>query len=235
MFQTGIPFHETGAFKSRRTFLPDDLYGVALDNLVKACSDVLLLNPEGTHVFVGRRRIQPQPDWWFMGGRMFPGETPVQSGQRLLKRELGLSVEHGRFEAVCAQTFAFGMREQEPKEHGTTDAQFCFKVRLKDEAEAKKVVLDEEEYSEAEWKLPGEILEGNYHPALKYAVGCMLAGEALERVQECEERGGSDSELAHFTRTFLRRRRAVDEIMKKNDYLLDCKELSYQTTVNSKY
>mmetsp|Transcript_1623 Transcript_1623/g.3557 ORF Transcript_1623/g.3557 Transcript_1623/m.3557 type:complete len:236 (-) Transcript_1623:37-744(-) len=235
MFQSGVPFHETGTFKSRRTFLPDDQYGVALDNLVKGCTDILLLNPSGTHVFAGKRRVQPQPDWWFTGGRMFPGETPVQSCQRLLRRELGLEIESRRFAAVCAQAFAFGMRQQEPKEHGTTDTQFCFRVQLKNEEEVKKVVLDEEEYCDSEWKLPSEILEGNYHPAMKYAVGCMLAGEALEKMQECEEKGGSDADIAKLTREFLKRRKAVDDVMKKNDYKLVSKELNYQTTVHSKY
>lgn len=235
MFQSGIPFHETGTFKSRRTFLPDQTYGVALDNLVKGCTDILLLNPAGTHIFTGKRCVQPQPDWWFMGGRMFPGETPIQSGQRLLKRELGLEIEGGRFGVVCAQAFAFGMREQEPRDHGTTDTQFCFRVQLRDEAEVKKVVVDEQEYCDSEWKLPSDILEGNYHPALKYAVGCMLAGEALEEMQECEEKGGSDADIARLTREFFKRRKAVDDVMNKNDYRLDSKELNYQTTVNSKY
>ena len=113
---------------------------------------------------------------------MFPGETPIQSCQRLLKRELKLEIEDDRFKPVCAQAFAFGMREQEPKEHGTTDTQFCYKVQVKNEDEVKKVVVDEEEYCESEWKLPSEILGGNFHPALKYAVASMLAGEALDEL-----------------------------------------------------
>jgi len=166
---------------------------------------------------------------------MFPGETPVQSCQRLLKRELGLDIGRERFTAVCAQAFAFGMREQVPKEHGTTDTQFCYKVQLKNEGEVKKVVVDEQEYCDSEWKLPSDILDGNYHPALKYAVGCMLAGEALEELQECEKNGGSDAEVAKLSRDFLKRRRAVDEVMKKNEYRLDSKEMNYQTTVRSTY
>merc|ERR1712194_166578 len=174
-------------------------------------------------------------DWWFMGGRMFPGETPVQSAQRLLQRELGLAIESERFRVVCAQAFAFGMREQEPREHGTTDTQFCYRVQLRNAEEVKKVVLDEKEYCDSEWKLPSHILEGNYHPALKYAVGCMLAGDALDKLQECEKKGGSDAEIAALSRQFLNRRQAVDDAMKKNDYKLESKELNYQTTVQSRY
>mmetsp|Transcript_14418 Transcript_14418/g.18249 ORF Transcript_14418/g.18249 Transcript_14418/m.18249 type:complete len:239 (-) Transcript_14418:232-948(-) len=238
MFQSGIPYHETGTFKSHRTFLPDDEYGIALDNLVKGCTDILLLDPAGTHIFTGRRCVQPQPDWWFMGGRIFPGETPIQSCQRLLRRELGLDISNERFIAVCAQAFAFGMREQAPKDHGTTDTQFCYKVQLLNEEEVEKVVLDENEYSESEWKLPSEIIEGNYHPALKFAVGNMLAGNVLEEMERKveEEGGGSDEEIAALAREFLKKRKEVDEVLKTSkDYKLVSKELDYETTVNSRY
>ena len=43
----------------------------------QACSDLLLQSPDGERVFIGKRRVHPQPDWWFVGGRIFPGETPV--------------------------------------------------------------------------------------------------------------------------------------------------------------
>ena len=175
-----------------------------------------------------------------MGGRMFPGETPIESGQRLLKRELGLDITKDRFDAVCAQAFAFGMREQVPKEHGTTDAQFCYKVQLLNDNEVQKVVLDENEYSETEWKTPDEIIGGNYHPALKFAVGNMLAGNVLKKMETLEEKdgggGGSDAEMAALAREFMKKRRDVDEVLKTaKDYKLVSKELNYETTVNSKY
>jgi hypothetical protein len=175
-----------------------------------------------------------------MGGRMFPGETPIESGQRLLKRELGLDITKDRFDVVCSQAFAFGMREQEPKEHGTTDAQFCYKVQLLNDDEVQKVVLDENEYSETEWKTPDEIIAGNYHPALKFAVGNMLAGNVLKEMETLEEKdgggGGSDAEMAALAREFMKKRRDVDEVLKTaKDYKLVSKELNYETTVNSKY
>lgn len=168
---------------------------------------------------------------------MFPGETPIQSGQRLLKRELKLDIEADRFTVVCAQAFAFEMREQAPKEHGTTDTQFCYRVQLKDDDEVNKVVVDEQEYSDSEWKTPAEIMEGNYHPALKYAVACMLAGEALEELQLCEDKGDStDAEIAKLSREFLKRRKVVGDVMKKSsEYKLESKELNYKTSVNSRY
>ena len=176
-----------------------------------------------------------------MGGRMFPGETPVGSCRRLLLRELGLDVvDAHRFVPVCAQAFAFGMREQAPGDHGTSDVQLCYRLRLRGTEEVDKADLDPAEYCDGEWKTPGEILSGNYHPALRYAVGCMLASEALERLEEIGGGGGSDAEVANLSREFLRRRKDVDEIMNgggggANDYVLDSKELNYRTTVQSKY
>ncbi|KAL3788246.1 hypothetical protein ACHAW5_005297, partial [Stephanodiscus triporus] len=236
-------------------FLPDAEYGVALDNLVKGCTDVLLLSPDGKRIFLGKRCVQPQPDWWFMGGRMLPGETPVDSCRRLLLRETGglTDVDPSRFVAVCAQSFAFGMREQEPSDHGTCDVQLCYMLRLSDdEYEAGKVVvasvLDVNEYIDGGWKDIDGILSGNYHPALKYAVRCVLASMALEDMSNyC---GGSDEELSRLTRVFLRRRKDVEEGMMgrtttatatttttttTNDYVLESKELDYRATVKSKY
>lgn len=54
------PHHNTGEFKSHRIRLPDKEYGEALDCLVKACSDMLLLSPDGSKIFLGKRLVQPQ-------------------------------------------------------------------------------------------------------------------------------------------------------------------------------
>ena len=123
MFQRSVPHHNTGGFISHRQRLPDKEYGEALDSLVKGCSDMLLLSPDGDTILLGRRSVQPQPDWWFAGGRIFPGETPAQSCGRLLSREFGLVVDPARFQVVCCQSLAWGMREQPPRNHGTTDIQ----------------------------------------------------------------------------------------------------------------
>ena len=61
MFQGVVPHHDTGGFTSHRKFLADKEYGDALDCLVKACSDLLLT--DGERIFLGKRRVQPQPDW----------------------------------------------------------------------------------------------------------------------------------------------------------------------------
>lgn len=178
-----------------------------------------------------------------MGGRIFPGETPIESCQRLLHRELNLSIGNKhRFVPVCCQSFAFGMREQEPKEHGTCDTQFCYKLQLLNEEEVSRVVLDEMEYCDSEWKLPSEILEGNYHPALKFAVGNLMAGNVLEELEKKVKSGGGgggdeDAEIAMLAREFIKRRNEVGEVLRTSskEYKLFSKELNYETTVNTKF
>jgi hypothetical protein len=136
---------------------------------------------------------------------------------------------------VCCQAFAFEMREQEPKSNGTTDVQFCLRVQLKNEEEVKKVVVDEEEYCDSKWVEPCEILSGNYHPALRYAVGCMLATEAFDKLEECEASGGDDGDIARLTREFLKKTRDAKKVLERTDYKLVSKELNYTTTVNTKF
>jgi len=202
MFQTTVPHHNTGSFRSHRTRLPDKEYGEALDCLVKGCSDLLLLSPTG-NLLLGKRKVQPQPDWWFVGGRIFPGETPFQSCSRLLKRELSLDIDPSRYETVCTQSLAWGMREQPPKDHGTTDLQVVLALRVA-ETELDRVVLDPAEYSDSQWIEPAAVLAGDFHPALKFAVSSLLAQQKLRALQEAvAAQPDNDAEIAAIARDFV--------------------------------
>jgi hypothetical protein len=66
-----------GTFRSHAFRIPDEEYGRALDCIVKACCDVIVTvadEPAAAAlqemIFLGRRQVEPQPDWWFIGGRM---------------------------------------------------------------------------------------------------------------------------------------------------------------------
>jgi hypothetical protein len=58
MFQSCVPHHNTGGFSSHRVRLPDKEYGQALDCLVKGCSDMLLLSPDGSRLLLGKRKVR---------------------------------------------------------------------------------------------------------------------------------------------------------------------------------
>jgi 8-oxo-dGTP pyrophosphatase MutT (NUDIX family) len=231
MFQAYVPHHATGAFTSHRKFLADKEYGEALDCLVKACSDMLLLSPDGARVLVGKRRVQPQPDWWFVGGRIFPGETPVQSCCRLLKRELSLEIAPDRFETVCCQSFAWGMRQQPPMEHGTTDSQVVLSLRLT-VAEMSKVVLDPKEYDEFTWLEPDAILTGPFHPALKFAVSSLLGVRKLRALQAAVVASADDAAVAALARDFCALA-AAPPPTGKSEYRVVAPALGYECDVTT--
>ena len=67
MFKLEHPHFVTGNFTPQNVFLGDREYGLALDCLVKACTDLLLLNSDqpDCKVLLGKRIVEPQPDWWY--------------------------------------------------------------------------------------------------------------------------------------------------------------------------
>ena len=228
------PHHNTGGFTSHRKFLADKEYGEALDTLVKACSDMLLISPDGQKVFLGKRKVQPQPDWWFVGGRVFPGETPAQSCCRLLKRELKLEIDPLRMKPVCCQSMAWGMREQLPKENGTTDSQVVLSLQLT-EAEVEKVVLDPNEYEASQWLEPEAILAGSFHPALQFAVKSLLGTRVLAKLQQAvQEKPDNDGEIAALARELVKltANRPADG---ESAYRVVAPSLQYECGVTSTY
>ena len=114
----------TGDFTPQKVFLPDKEYGLALDALVKGCADVLLTRGEGAslRILLGKRKVEPQPDWWFVGGRTRPGDTPAEGAARNVKRELGLAIETRRFVHVNTYSFVWNYRQQAPTPNGTAAA-----------------------------------------------------------------------------------------------------------------
>ena len=126
-----------GTFCSHALRLPDVEYGRALDCLVKACCDVIVtvaeedahaqVEPMQEQIFLGRRQVEPQPDWWFIGGRMWaapvtrarhffthghrlPGESATQACLRHLKRELGIADVACDIKHVSTQLFVWDSR-----------------------------------------------------------------------------------------------------------------------------
>jgi ADP-ribose pyrophosphatase YjhB (NUDIX family) len=162
----------TGSF-TPVTDLPDDLlYARCLDTLVKACNDLMLFHRG--KVFLGKRKMYPQRDWWLAcGGRMRPGESVFDATSRLLRRELqlDLSLEQVRLRThtVGHYSFVWGKREQLPQTNGTADISVVVALELTDEEAALVAARAHEEYGEAhQWVAPNDVLDpaADYHPAL---------------------------------------------------------------------
>jgi hypothetical protein len=76
-----------------------------------------------------------------------PGESPLQSASRVLKRELGLIVEPekaihgGRYHGVGAYSYAWEMRAQKPQERGLADVSIVLTLEITPE-EREAIRLD---------------------------------------------------------------------------------------------
>jgi ADP-ribose pyrophosphatase YjhB (NUDIX family) len=154
------PQFVTGAFARHHRWLNDVDYGNALDSLVKAVSDVLVTSNGGQRVFLGKRKVEPQPDWWYIGGRVQPGDSPAQGAVRNVRRELKLEVEPERFEVISNFSFVWHRRAQAPAENGTADISTVMNLEVTEE-EASRAVLDQDEYSDARWFEAQEVLESD--------------------------------------------------------------------------
>ena len=164
-----IPHYETGKYTDNSSFLPDDEYAKILDNIVKACVDVIVTNDKH-QILLGKRNVFPMKDYWYgCGGRMRVNESPIDSAHRLLKRELGIT-QFQPIRYVTTHSYVWKMRDQEPKDHGTCDISILTTMKLLNE-QIDHIKLDNKEYDQVEWVNMDEILNNKkYHIAIRRGV-----------------------------------------------------------------
>ncbi|KAL3677684.1 hypothetical protein R1sor_020640 [Riccia sorocarpa] len=172
-------------------------YGRALDCLVKTCTDLLICDSDGadTKVLLGKRIVEPQPDWWFMGGRMKTGETPEESMARLVKREQQLVVEPSRFRVLGYHSYHWARRQQPPIENGTCDLSIVFTLTL-EPGEAERIHMDDKEYSDFRWFTLEEILDSqaDFHPALKQSARDIYSRSYWNQLKSVVDSGAATEE-----------------------------------------
>uniref|UniRef100_A0A7S2S268 Nudix hydrolase domain-containing protein n=1 Tax=Eucampia antarctica TaxID=49252 RepID=A0A7S2S268_9STRA len=206
-----------------------------MDNISKGVSDLLVVHPDGKKIFIGKRNVHPQPDWWLVGGRMFTGETAVDSCRRLLQRELTLDIHPNRFTTVCCQTMAWHMRQQEPKHHGTVDLQVVLSFQVKED-ELSKVVFDRNEYDEVKWVDAHEILNGDYHPALKHPIRCLLTKWKLKKLEGIIDSDNND-DVAKAAKGFVQSMRECNSFLVQeqkdgqSNYKVKNEKMNYEANV----
>merc|ERR1712232_256898 len=168
-----------------------------------AVSDVLVTSDDCEKVFLGKRKVEPQPDWWYIGGRVRPGETTIQGAAKNVRRELKLDLAPERFEVIANYSFVWRMRAQAPAEHGTADLSTVHHLRLSVD-EVSKVQLDEKEYSDARWFGAEEVLAGEFPPALKQAIRDLRAKAKFKSLEAAVEAGADDASVASLARDLAR-------------------------------
>lgn len=154
----------TGEFKSQAVRMTDDDYSKALDSLVITCVDVVAVHKG--EILLGKRAIEPNPDWWVAGGRMMPGESFEEAAARNVKRELGLDVEPYLFEYLNTHSVVWPTRAQPPQDHGCHEVIITMVLPLTNEEVDN--IKPNQEY-ERLWWLPVKKVVSNhsqFHPAL---------------------------------------------------------------------
>eukprot|EP00038_Savillea_parva_P013267 m.209948 g.209948 ORF g.209948 m.209948 type:complete len:234 (+) comp24783_c0_seq1:55-756(+) len=193
----------TGDFVPHWCFLPDDEYSRALDALVKACSDVLITTDSGAKVLLGKRNTEPQPDWWYFGGRVKPGLTPEQGAANNVKRELGLDRPVADYKVIANYSFVWKWRAQAPADHGTADISTIHNLELASAEEVANCRPDPKEYDDLRWFDSDDVLTGEFHPALKAAVRDLRAAKAHAALEAAVQSGQSDTDVAALARHFV--------------------------------
>ena len=200
--------YETGTYvPPAERFLPDDVYGRALDALVKGCVDVLFTNGKGD-VLLGLRRHEPaKGTWWYVGGRMRCGERVEETARRHAARDVGVDVDVSRFSFVTTSTMNWEFRVQEPAKNGTCDVNVVLTATLTDE-EISGMTRCEDEYVAQTWwpvekilraRDDGEVGERVLRP-IRNATRRMVFVKTENAMYEAVRRGGDDAEIARLAR-----------------------------------
>jgi len=165
------------------------------------------VSPDKESILLGKRKVYPQPDWWLIGGRSRPGQSPSEAASSNVRRELKIDAKPERFKVVGSYNLVWDMREQEPKNNGTCDISTVHALVLTEEEfrASEKSMFEKKEYTEVNWTSINTILQGQYNPALQQFVRDLCARFKFEKLFETVNRpGASDKDIADIARDLIK-------------------------------
>lgn len=137
------------------SLLTDLEFSRALDHLVIACVDVILIHQ--AKVLLAKRNQYPRRDWWMIGGRMQTGESPLQAVIRKIDQETNLGrVASDRLQFMNVYSTCFTKRKQQPQDHGLHSLNLIYRLELTPN-EFNSLQLTPLEYEAWEWVASSEI------------------------------------------------------------------------------
>lgn len=157
-------------------YLDQDAYKEALSGLVIKCVDTVIYDPGTAKILIGTRDQEPHPGDWVFGGRKYAGQSDAETAVHNLKRELGITIDPKRIQAVGTQyDMIWDTRAQDSitNEQGeeVTGCQMSSSLTalaMTPTELASLTAAHNEEYSGLSWVDASSILEaapGVYHPA----------------------------------------------------------------------
>lgn len=162
--------------------LPAEIYSQVLDSMVRTCADALVTGPNGA-ILLGFRTEEPcKNNWWYIGGRMNPGESFTDALIRNLQREIGMAFTDDRFTQIGTYSLPWPRRQQPPQEGGCHDCSILSRLHLTDE-EAADILLNEHDFTTQAWFERKKILSDDSLPeALRCAVMDLILLEKKEEL-----------------------------------------------------
>ncbi len=116
-----------------RIRLSDYDYGRALQSIVPATVDVVVVDRVKELFYLAQRVIKPMEGWWWMGGRMYPDETPHTAILRKFREETSVSIDPDRLMHAAVFNYRWKDREQEPQDIGCQTIAHVFAYDATDE------------------------------------------------------------------------------------------------------
>jgi ADP-ribose pyrophosphatase YjhB (NUDIX family) len=107
-------------------------------------------------VLLARRNIEPQPGWWFVGGRMHPGESPEETAARHVLHDLKLQIDPNAFNFLTVASYVWARRQQLPRENGTADIAVTYYSVVNSASAARLENGNVGEYGGFAWSLLSE-------------------------------------------------------------------------------
>jgi len=156
-------------------FLSKEVYQEVLTRWPKPCVDaVLYFQYEGkTYMVLGKRKIQPQQDWWIFGGRVFVTDESLPAAMaRKLHEEVGLDVGVG---SIPNEPFRIHMYKWPEDGSVSIACTFLVEIARVDYLQMVANVAKSPEYSEYDALDPSWVTkQEGYHQAVRDCAEILL-------------------------------------------------------------
>jgi ADP-ribose pyrophosphatase YjhB (NUDIX family) len=113
-------------FPEERIRLSDKEYERALLAFPIVCADVVLIDAERRAFYLADRIVHPVKGWWWIGGRIFRGEDPLEAARRKLDQESAVVLDTTRFRYIKMLRHMMTVRQQEPQNAGTDTIAYTY-------------------------------------------------------------------------------------------------------------